>query len=131
MASTKRGAGGMPTPSPSHDDRLRSLRERADALQSGAARPPAAGGAEAAATSQAYRLIAELLGGVLVGLALGFGVDRLTGHPPVGLIGGVLLGFAVSVWMAKQTADRLTAQAKMENGGAPAASVSADDEDDD
>lgn len=120
----------MANPPPSQDERLRSLQTRADALQTGAARPQAIGGAEASATSQAYKLIAELLGGVLVGLALGFGVDKLTGHPPIGLIGGVLLGFAVSVWMAKQTADRLVAQAKLESGGAPAPSVPNDDEDD-
>ncbi len=62
--------------------------------------------------NQAYRIIADLLGGVLVGLALGFGVDRLFGTTPWGIIGGVLLGFAVSVWMAKRTADRLMALAK-------------------
>lgn len=115
---------------PSQADRLRSLEERANALEKGAARPAGMGAGEGQAANQAYRLIAELLGGVLVGLALGFGVDRLTGHPPIGLIGGVLLGFAVSVWMAKRTADRLMAQAKLENAGAPAPSVSFDDDED-
>ncbi len=61
---------------------------------------------------QAYRIIAELLGGVLIGLALGFGVDRLFGTTPIGVVGGVLLGFALSVYMARRTANRLMAQAK-------------------
>ncbi len=121
----------MTTPPPPRDEALRKLTERADALERRTARPTAgAGTGEGAAVNQAYKLIAELLGGVIVGLALGFGVDKITGHPPIGLIGGVLLGFAVSVWMAKRTADRLTAQAKAENGGAPAPSVPFDDEDD-
>ena len=63
-------------------------------------------------TSQAYKIIAELLGGVIVGIAIGFGVDRVFGTAPWGLIGGVLLGFALSLWMARRTANRLMAQAK-------------------
>jgi len=65
-----------------------------------------------AVTSQAYKIIAELLGGVIVGIAIGFGVDRVFGTAPWGLIGGVLLGFALSLWMARRTANRLMAQAK-------------------
>ena len=65
-----------------------------------------------AVTSQAYKIIAELLGGVFLGLGLGFGADRLFGTNPWGLISGVLLGFAVSLWMARRTANRLMAQAK-------------------
>lgn len=67
-----------------------------------------------AASSQAYRIIAELFGGVLVGLAIGFGADMVLGTAPVGIISGVLLGFALAVWMARRTANRLMAQAKSE-----------------
>ena len=54
----------------------------------------------------------EVVPAVFVGLALGFGIDHFAGTSPVGIIGGVLLGFAVSVWMAWRTAQRLMAQAK-------------------
>jgi ATP synthase protein I len=113
---------------PSHGDPLRSLEDRADALERRTARPvPGAGNR---AVDQAYKIIAELLGGAIVGLALGFGVDRLTGRTaPWGLIGGVLLGFAVSIWMAKRTADRLTAQATSEAAPAAPAVVRTQDED--
>ncbi len=119
----------MSIPPEPQADALRNLTERADALERSSVRPAAAH-AEGKAADQAYKLIAELLGGVLVGLGLGFLVDRLTGvTAPWGLIGGVLAGFAVSIWMAKRTADRLVAQHNREHGGAPAPSVPFDDED--
>lgn len=122
----------MPKLQDPNDEVLRSLDARAAALQKTMARPE--GGHHGQAVDQAYRLIAELLGGVLVGLGLGFAVDRLTGMTaPWGLIVGVLLGFAVSVWMAKKTADRLTAQAAAESlrsKAGPVQSVPFDDEDD-
>jgi len=68
--------------------------------------------AASAVTGEAYKIIAELIGGVVVGLALGFGVDRVLGTNPWGLIGGVLVGFAISIWMARRTANRLMAKAK-------------------
>ncbi|OYX77238.1 MAG: F0F1 ATP synthase assembly protein I, partial [Brevundimonas sp. 32-68-21] len=37
-----------------------------------------------------------------------------------GLIGGVLLGFALSIYMARRTANRLMAQAKALGTSAPA-----------
>ena len=114
---------------PPHGDPLRSLEARADALEKRAVRSP--GAEHGRAADQAYKIIAELFGGVLVGLALGFGVDRLTGRTaPWGLIGGVLLGFAVSIWMAKRTADRLAAQAVSETAptAPPVARIEDEDE---
>lgn len=126
----------MAIPPPPKDETLRSLGERADALARSGARSagkqPDGVTTGSAAVNQGYRIIADLLAGVIVGLALGFGLDRLThgATAPWGLIGGVLLGFAVSVWMARQTANRLMAQAARENGGAPAPSVPFDDDED-
>ena len=117
-------------PDPSDDDRaLRSFEQRVDALGASQAPKPSATAAAEAATGGAYRIIADLFGGVLVGLALGFGVDRLAHTAPWGLIVGVLLGFAVSIWMAKMTADRLTAQATA--GQPPARDLPARSDDED
>jgi ATP synthase protein I len=59
-------------------------------------------------------------------LAAGFLVVWLFKVPPaVGLIGGVLSGFALAIWMAWRTAQRLMALAKQE--GEPP-SVPFDDE---
>ena len=79
------------------------------------------------AAGQAWKIIADLFGGVFIGLALGFGIDHFAGTSPVGIIGGVLFGFAVSVWMAWRTAQRLMAEAKQH--GEPQSVPFDDDED--
>ena len=110
-------------------DPVGDLSVRADALERATARASAHAGHQA--TSQAYRIVADLFGGVIVGLALGGAVDWLFKvTKPWGLIAGVLAGFAVSVWMAKRTADRLMAQAAADNT-TPAASIPFDDDDED
>ena len=104
---------------------LKRLDERAATLEARTQRPEATHAGEQA-VSQAYRIIAELLGGVLVGLAAGFIVDRILGTTPWGLIGGVLLGFALSIWMARRTANRLMAMARQ--GADPPQAVPSDDD---
>jgi len=115
----------MSLPEESREEALKRLNESASALEARAAREQHDFAGHAAA-SQAWKIIADLLGGVLVGLALGFGIDHFAGTSPVGIIGGVLLGFAVSVWMAWRTAQRLMAEANKH--GEPQ-SVPFDDED--
>ncbi|HYE47640.1 MAG TPA: F0F1 ATP synthase assembly protein I [Caulobacter sp.] len=119
----------MPRADENREEALRRLDERAAALQARTARAKASTAGEAAA-GQAWRIIAELLGGVLVGLAFGAIVDWFLPTRPWGMIGGVIGGFLVSLWMAKRTADRLMAQAKAEQGEAPLPSI-VDDEDED
>ena len=115
----------MAKPTESRDEALRRLGERAAALEARTQRPAGQHAGEQA-VSQAYRIIAELLGGVLVGLALGFVFDRIFGTLPWGLIGGVLLGFGLSIWMARRTANRLMALARRDEE--PLASVPFDDD---
>lgn len=117
----------MPGPDLSREEALARLNERADALEARNAPQTVDYGQQAA--SQAYRILAELIGGVLVGLAIGFGVDQVFGTLPWGMIGGVVFGFAVSVWMARRTANRLMALAKTD--GRVVQSVPFDDEDED
>ena len=116
----------MPPDEP-REEALRRLNERAAALGARTQRPANASAAGERAVSQAYRIIAELIGGVLVGLGAGFLAVWIFKIPTaVGLIGGVLLGFALALWMAWRTAQRLMALAKLE--GEPQ-SVPFDDED--
>lgn len=110
----------MPKAVDPREEALRSLDERAKALQARTERPVSPMG-EMNASSQAYKILAELLGGVLVGLAAGAIVDAFAGTRPWGLIGGVLAGFALSVFMARRTANRLMAQAKAEEAARIAA----------
>ncbi len=119
----------MPRADENREEALKRLDERAAALQARTAKPASHAAGEAAA-GQAWRIIAELLGGVLIGLAFGAIVDWFLPTRPWGMIGGVIGGFALSLWMAKRTADRLMAQAKAEQGDTPLP-VIADDEDED
>lgn len=110
---------------PSRQEALRRLQERANALESRNAVPMRQPGNDVA--SQAYKILVNLIAGVIVGVAVGAGFDWIAGTRPWGIIGGVLVGFAVSVWMAKRVADRLMALA---DGGPPPQAVPFDDEED-
>ncbi len=117
---------------PSPDDLRRQealgrLNEQARAFEARNRPPASSHAAGERAVSQAYRIIAELIGGVLVGLAAGFIFDQVFKTTPWGLVGGVLAGFALSIWMARRTANRLMALAKSD--AAPIPSVPFDDDD--
>lgn len=83
------------------------LSDRLEKLQAGLekARPkseakPAASGADTSAASGltlAYRLGAEFVSGVLVGGALGYGIDHVFGIAPWGMIVFLLIGFGAGV----------------------------------
>lgn len=53
--------------------------------------------ADASAFARGFRLSAELVGGVLVGAGIGWGLDRWLGTTPWGLMVFLLLGFAAGV----------------------------------
>lgn len=110
----------------SREETIARLAKSASDLEARTAPPLSHEAAGQAAAGQAWKIIADLFGGVFVGLAIGFGVDHFAGTSPVGIIGGVLLGFALSVWMAWRTAQRLMAEANRK--GEPQ-SVPFDDED--
>lgn len=118
----------MSTPTESREEAIKRLNDRASELEAATAPKKSEHLTAQAVSSEAYKIVAELLGGVFIGLGLGFGVDRLFGTNPWGLIGGVLLGFALSIYMARRTANRLMAQAKA--SGVEAKSISFDDEED-
>jgi ATP synthase protein I len=56
----------------------------------------------------AFRLASEFVAGILVGIGLGWGLDRLAGTSPWGLIGFLLLGFAAGVLNVVRTSSRMT-----------------------
>ncbi len=112
-------------PQPVDEEALRRLDQRADALEARTARQ-ASPFAEKA-SSDGYRILAELLGGILGGLGLGWLLDRFAGTTPFGMIGGLLIGLVGSIFLIVRTAGRMTAKA---NTG-PVKSVPFDDEDED
>ncbi|MFZ5668756.1 MAG: AtpZ/AtpI family protein [Pseudomonadota bacterium] len=103
----------MPKAADPREEALRRLDERAKVLKA-RTQPAPSPITGATATSQAYRILAELLGGVLLGIGGGAVADWLFHTTPWGVISGVLLGFALSLYMARRTANRLMAQAKAE-----------------
>ncbi len=118
----------MSLPKESREEAIARLNKSASELEARHAPPTPQEVAGMAAANQAWKIIADLLGGVLVGLALGYGVDRLFATKPWGIIGGVLLGFALSIYMARRTANRLMAQAKAD--GVEPKSIPFDDPED-
>ena len=119
----------MSLPPESREEAIKRLNEQADALERRTENRLSQELAGQRAASQAWKIIADLFGGVLLGVALGFGVDHFAGTSPVGILSGVLLGFALSVWMAWRTAQRI--QAEAQKAGVQPQAVPFDDEEED
>jgi ATP synthase protein I len=118
----------MSLPPESREEAIARLTKSASELEARTTTEAKSDAAGRAVAGQAYKVVANLLGGVFLGIAVGFVVDRFAGTAPWGVIGGVLLGFAVSLWMAWQTAQKLMSQAA-ESGVEPR-SIPFDDVDD-
>ena len=88
----------MPKADDPREEAIRRLDERADALEARTTRNVPDYGGKAA--TQGAQLVAGLIGGPLVGLAFGWGFDYFAGTAPWGLIVGLLIGFAASVFLA-------------------------------
>lgn len=116
----------MPPAEEPREEALRRLDERAAALEARTARTPKDYGLQAA--GYGYRLLAEMIGGVAVGLVLGLVVDGFAGTAPWATIAGTFLGFGVSIWMALRSARRLGE--RMSKEGPPPEAIPFDDEED-
>jgi ATP synthase protein I len=75
-----------------------------------------------------YRLLGQMIGGVLGGIGLGWVVDHFAHTTPWGLVFGLLIGAGLSIFSAVQTASRMSARAAAKAG--PAATVSDDGRED-
>ena len=102
----------MPESDDESQEALKRLQERLDALS--ATRAPKESG-EALAQSSAgegYRLLGEVIGGVVGGLGIGWAVGGFFHAAPIGAVVGILLGTAVSGYVAVKSADRMGARGK-------------------
>lgn len=72
-----------------------------------------------------YRMVAELVSGVLGGLGLGYVFDQYAHTQPLGLIAGVLIGTGAGIYLVVRAASRMSAQAQKRS---PAKTVPFDDE---
>jgi len=104
----------------------KSLESRLEAAETAQARR--ASGESHRAMAQGYRFVGEVVGGVLMGAGLGWLVDRFAGTTPLGLVGGLLIGSGLSIFVAVRTAARTTRDQLAKAGPLPTV---ADDEDED
>ena len=127
LAGSLEGLGtSMPEPDETGRGALRRLDRRLEAFEaSRATKPQVLGMGETAGGG--FRLLGQLLGGVLGGLGLGWLVDHFAHTAPFGIVGGLLIGGGLSIWAAVRTAMAMSAREAAK--GPPAAPV-ADDEDD-
>ena len=116
----------MTPPEETREEAIRRLEQRAGALEARTVQTPRDYGAQA--HSYGYRLLGLLLGGVFVGLGFGVAIDWIAKTRPFGMIIGVLVGFAVSVWLAVRSARQMSVEAAREWG--PPKDLGPDDEDD-
>jgi ATP synthase protein I len=115
----------MPQSNQPRDKALDRLSKRLEAVEakraSGGLRP-----GDASRISAGYRFVASLIGGVLMGVGFGWLFDRFLGTGPWGLVGGTLIGVAISTITVVRQAARMSDEAAREH---PAASVPFDDDD--
>jgi ATP synthase protein I len=80
-----------------------------------AAQPPQS--KDGSGYAQATKMASEFIAGILVGVALGWGLDKVAGTSPWGLIGFLLLGFCAGVFNVVRASGRMTAGSADRTGG--------------
>jgi ATP synthase protein I len=116
----------MPKRSETKEEAL-SLEQRLKTAEAAQARE--ANGDHHRAMAQGYRFVGEVVGGVLMGAGLGWLLDRFIGTAPLGLVGGLLIGSGLSIFVAVRTAARTTKDETAKAGPLPILPDSDEDED--
>ncbi len=93
-------------------DRLAKLERRIAAARDAGKPKPRADGEKYAAMSMAWRMIIELVVSVMIGAAMGWGLDQLLGSLPAFLVVFTLLGFAAGVRTMLRTAAAMQKKAR-------------------
>ena len=92
----------MSQPEDLHREARERLEARLDAVEAERAR--VASGDAHKAMARGYRFLGEVVGGVLGGAGLGWVIDRIAGTAPLGLVGGLLIGSGLSIFVAVSAA---------------------------
>lgn len=101
------------TPDP---DRLRALEAKLAAAKAARAKP-AATDRGFSQGEVAWRMVTELVAGMVIGLGIGFGLDHVFGTRPIFLIIFVLLGFVAGIRTVIGTARQMQAKAEERRQG--------------
>lgn len=111
----------MPDPDDLTAGAVKRLDEGLGAFEASRRARPLLGGV-AGGAGDGYRLLGQMLGGVLSGLGLGWLLDRLAHTGPWGVVGGLVIGAALSIYATVRTASRISARAaRPASTAAPAA----------
>lgn len=113
----------MPEPDETSRGAIERLDRDLETFQASRASKPFSLGLGGSA-NDGFRMLGQILGGVLGGVGLGWLVDRLAGTSPFGVIVGLLIGLGVSMFAAVRQAVATSDKAAKD---LPAA---ADDDDD-
>ena len=98
----------MSQPDEESQEALKRLQDRLDTFDGQRAPKTEAGGGSAESSmGDGYRLLGEVIGGVLGGLGLGWLVDHFAHTTPFAMVIGLLLGTAASAYAAVKSADRM------------------------
>jgi ATP synthase protein I len=108
----------MPKADEPNDKALESLDARLAAFEAKKAAEAPKRAEHEKSSQDGYRLLADLIGGVLAGLGLGWALDHYVGTEPWGMVGGLLIGIGVSIFTVVRKATKLSAQASAEARGA-------------
>lgn len=103
-------------------DRLRALEARLKQVKGEARKTEASVGKGFSQGEVAWRMIIELVTGMVIGMGIGYGLDVLLGTLPICLITFALLGFAAGIKTMLGTAKQMktqedTGQPLSKNGG--------------
>ena len=98
---------------PEDSDRLAALQARIDAAKEAHAPKPHTPDPHSQA-QLAWRMVIELVAGMAVGFAMGYGLDLLLGTKPWLMVVFLLLGFAAGVRAMIATAREMTAPERQE-----------------
>lgn len=105
------------------EDPLKALGDRLDAVREGRKPKPKPPGGKYSAAGFGWRMTIDLVTGVCVGAAIGWGLDSLFGTKPAFLIVMVLFGFAAGVRVMM----RSVAEYQKDQAGGDAASAEKED----
>ena len=101
----------MPKADEPNDKALRSLDARLDAFEAKKAAEQPVRAEHEKSSQDGYRLLADLIGGVLVGLGFGWLLDHFVGTQPWGMVGGLLIGMGLAIFSVVRKAMKMSAQA--------------------
>ena len=116
----------MPQPDDQPEEAMNRLGEELQAFEAGRAR--SASSRASRGIGEGYSLLAQLIGGVLGGVGLGWLVDRFAHTSPWGMVIGVFAGTGLSVYAVALSASRMGKDAIAKAG--PLKAVPLDDDED-